>query len=192
MIFAEFEVENNQFKFKGRDWAEASIAFVAAHDLFEHDINDSGKIEEEFMALGAGIYLRTGINPNPENNARLVGNDVNLIMSKYLTSEFKMPDTKLCGPLPWEIADLLECTKARVYSYTKDVATEHVLNWVHIGLYRAYLKFNKRIDAIREMYEHVFKVFRSFGYDSRITKGIISIVIDFEACQFDYQFRATE
>lgn len=45
-------------KLMGRDWADPVDGLAIAHDVLEHGRKDSGSIEEEFMALGASLYVR--------------------------------------------------------------------------------------------------------------------------------------
>lgn len=45
---------------KHRDWMDPTNGLGIAHDIFEHSPNDSGTVEEEFMALGAMIFVREG------------------------------------------------------------------------------------------------------------------------------------
>ena len=45
-------------RMKGRGWCEPLGALAAAHDILEHSPNDSGRTEEEIMALGASFFVR--------------------------------------------------------------------------------------------------------------------------------------
>lgn len=42
----------------GRSWAEPLGGMAVAHDMLEHFRNDKGAVEEELMALGAGLHVR--------------------------------------------------------------------------------------------------------------------------------------
>ena len=42
----------------GHPWFDASTSFGVAHDILEHFPDDSGRMEDEYMALGAIVFVR--------------------------------------------------------------------------------------------------------------------------------------
>ena len=57
------------FQIKGRSWAEPGSAMTLAHDILEHFPNDRGSTEEEFMALGASLFVRNEGEYHAQKNA---------------------------------------------------------------------------------------------------------------------------
>lgn len=52
------EYGNEGFQYLGRDWQEPGNGMTLAHDILEHFPKDTGTMEEEMMALGAGLFVR--------------------------------------------------------------------------------------------------------------------------------------
>ena len=46
------------FRLKGRNWMDPGEAFTLVHDVLEHRPEDTGRIHQELMALGAAWWVR--------------------------------------------------------------------------------------------------------------------------------------
>ena len=193
MIFAEFKVTNGSWKYMGREWADASTAFVAAHDLFEHGENDCGTIEQELMALGAGLILRTTINPD-DRNPRTIGNDIYHVLSTYFSPAVGIEphNPKYRGALIPELQENLAIAKNRLIFRNKinqnkisENTIENAMAWVHIGLFNAFIKHGKRLEFVRDTFRDMWKVF--IKYSRSMDDGIMQVALDFDS-GFDFEW----
>lgn len=61
--YRKFRVTNEPYgvpglQLFGHPWFDASTSFGVAHDILEHFPDDSGRMEDEYMALGAIVFVR--------------------------------------------------------------------------------------------------------------------------------------
>jgi hypothetical protein len=164
-MYAEFQFDNRGFKMIGRDWADPAHAFTAAHDMIEHFPDDTGIIEDEVRALGAGIWLRSfSLGSMP----RIIARDIFYTMEKYNIRALSAPniDYDTVGvPLYLfdsinAMGDILRDLDAEHDSYRmSEDMIEKAIQWATIGLCQAWARYSDCRDSIVQTFKNLNYLF---------------------------------
>lgn len=191
MIFAEFLVSDNAFKYLGRDWAEPANVFTAAHDMIEHFPDDNGTIEDELRALGSSLWLRSHMLDKDahdiggllhDSHTRSVHNtaaDIFGQLNRYniksllpMTHEIKLDRMYL---------SLFDRVQALAASHTiSDNLAELAVAWAKLGLMQALDRYKKAKVSVPVTFEKLRAEFAKYhrGWFNKPLKGKLSMIID--------------
>lgn len=197
MIFAEFLVNTHSwdgtFKYVGRDWATPSHAFTAAHDMFEHAPNDKGTLEDEMMALGAAVFLRTAIvgEGSARSVAHVAGGDIFGHVLKPMTN----PKLRKCNynlaKLPVDLSikfdELFASRKDHWEDCPHDLATS-ALRWAKYGCIKAMARF-AGCNNVQAIYRNVHELLKRIKWEKN-GHGRLTIAVDPKTGDIDHEWVA--
>lgn len=191
MIYAEFECANSEFRIM-KPWATFANTFTAAHDLIEHNPEtDSGTIEEEFMALGAGLILRELIvsHLSPGYLIDAVRNDISHVTSQYCDGNVKPVHPSMKGHLPALYHERLRECILNFGETTNNKVTQktlqNIFDWVHVGACKAYEKHSHRLETVQNLFYTLRNIFKHYMYKFP-SKAYLRIVFDWTG-SVDYE-----
>jgi hypothetical protein len=194
MIFAEFEYDPTNWMHwrMVKPWATFATGFVAAHDLIEHSPTDGGNVEDEFMALGAGLILRDHIaNHDVSELTTFISMDVAHVIDEYSKDCVKEAPHNtgfLSDEYQERFATFKEKVLRRIDVKFSNDTINRALAWVYYGMCRAYRLHAHRLEQIRGFYLNLRNMFdrlqSTLAYRG---PGVLRVVYDWN-CTYDTEF----
>ena len=199
MIFAQFAFTpdiDQGWKFIGRDWSDPSHTFTAAHDLFEHAPDDTGTMEQEMMALGTAMWMRTTITKGSmfRKHWEIICGDIfgavfkmqNVDKDRSINLQDCPYSVTLPAALEDQFAELLTGYVRHWATCPQDLV-ERAVMWARYGCSKAMERW-RDCPAPQDLFDKVLKAMNYIN-SRKLESGTYTIAIDPKTGTFDEEFR---